>query len=244
MKAIIVDDEPLMIKRFKRLSSNIPDLYVVGEYSNPKKALDECQIKAPDIAFIDIEMPVINGLELAQSLRKIRENMVIIFISAHNKYVWDSNRLGADYYIVKPYKEETIKMVMERVRLISARQKKKITIKTFGNFCVLKEGSPVKLTGKAKEILALLVSERGKEISNYYIYSTIWEERPYSNNNMVVYYNAMRRLKKALKDADIEELLISSHLGQMINTEVFNCDFYDWLDKNSNEKSISFATIF
>lgn len=58
----------------------------------------------------------------------------------------------------------------------------------------------------------------------------MWEGRPYSNSKMTVYYNAMHRLKQALRKAGAEELIISTAHGQMANTELFDCDYYDWLD--------------
>ena len=120
---------------------------------------------------------------------------------------------------------------MEKLRLLSARQKKEIYIQTFGRFVVRNKGVPVRLTGKAKEILALVVTRRGKEISNEEIYSTIWEGRPYSNACMSVYYNALRRLKNALRKAGIEGILVSTVRGQTVDTELFDCDYYLWKDK-------------
>ena len=127
---------------------------------------------------------------------------------------------------------KTLEMAMERIRLISRRQHKELYIQTFGRFLVMRDGVPLPLTGKAKEILALVVTRRGKEISNEEIYSTLWEGREYSNANMSVLYNALHRLKKALKEANCENLLISTTRGQMINTTVFDCDYYAWQDKN------------
>ncbi len=230
MRAIIVDDEPLMVKKFLRLSSGIEDLEIIGEYTSAEEALKGCAETAPDIAFLDVEMPVMNGMELAKKLREIRKDIMIVFISAYDKYIWDSNKIGGDYYIIKPYKEETLRTVMDKMRLIAHRQRKNIQIITFGKFSVMKDGAPVPLTGKAKEILAAVVTNAGKEISNADIYSLLWEDRPYSNDKMTVYYNALRRLKKALKSAGISDLLISTPHGQMVNTGLFDCDYYEWLN--------------
>ena len=101
---------------------------------------------------------------------------------------------------------------------------------------VLKDGKPVRLTGKAKEILALIVTRRGWEISNEEIYSTIWEGRPYSNAFMSVYYNALRRLKKSLKAAGIDHILVPTPRGQTVDTSLFDCDYYSWKDDNSDSR--------
>ena len=232
MRAIIVDDEPLMLRKFTRLSAEIQDLNVVGQFESAEKALAFAAEHPFEAAFLDVAMPIKNGVELAKELRKIRPDIIIVFVSAYDKYIWDFNQIGGDYYIIKPYSKETLEMAMERIRLLVQRQQKELYVQTFGRFLVLKNGKPVALTGKAKEILALVVTRRGKEISNEEIYSTIWEDRPYGNVEMTVYYNALRRLKLALKEERIEDLLISTQRGQLINTALFDCDFYAWQDKN------------
>lgn len=236
MKAIIVDDEPLMLRRFMRLSEGIEGLNIVGQFESAEKALEYASENPFEAAFLDVAMPITNGIELAVKLRQIRPDAVIVFVSAYDKYLWDFNRIGGDYYIIKPYNRDTLEMAMQRIRLLLKRQHKELYIQTFGRFLVLKDGRPVKLTGKAKEILALVVTRRGKEISNEEIYCTLWEDRPYGNELMSVYYNALRRLKQALEKAGISDLLISTRRGQMINTEMFDCDYYAWQDQNLGDR--------
>ena len=234
MRTIIVDDEPLMLKRFVRLSAEIPDLRIVGQFGGAQEALEYAESHPVDLAFLDVAMPIMNGIELAKQLRAKRPDILIVFVSAHDEYIWDFNQIGGDYYIIKPYGKETLEMVMERIRLIAQRQQKELYIQTFGRFLVLRNGEPIRLTGKAKEILALIVTKRGKEISNEEIYSTIWEGREYSNASMGVYYNALRRLKQTLEKENISGLLRSTSRGQMINTAMFDCDYYAWQDNNMN----------
>ena len=234
MKAIIVDDEQLMLKSFLRLSGGIPDLQICGQFCDPGEAYEYVRANPVEIAFLDVRMPGMNGIELAGKLRGILPEIVIVFISAYDEYIRDSNRIGGDYYIVKPYKSETLEIAMERIRLLARRQRKPVFIRTFGRFSVMRDGKPIPLRGKAKEILALIVTRRGKEISNEEIFRTIWENRAYSNSNMTVYYNALRRLRSALAKAALDEILISTPRGQMADTSQFDCDYYDWLDDDSD----------
>ena len=232
MRTIVVDDEPLMLKRFARLSRDIPDLNIVGQFESAQAALEYAEANPVELAFLDVAMPIMNGIELAMELRALRRDILIVFVSAYDEYIWDSNKIGGDYYIIKPYDRETLEMVMDRIRFIALRQKKELYIQTFGRFLVFRNGKPVPLTGKAKEILALIVTRRGKEISNEELFTTIWENRPYSNKNMSVFYNALRRLRDTLRAAGLESLLISTVRGQVVDTAVFDCDYYAYLDKN------------
>lgn len=230
MKAIIVDDEVIMLKSFMRLSAGINGLNVVEQFSYPEDALEYVEQHKVDLAMLDVRMPGMSGIELAKKLRELRPEILIVFISAYDEYIRDSNLIGGDYYIVKPYKHETIEMMVQKMLLLSQRLHKEIYIQMFGRFMVLRDGNPIPLSGKAKEILALVASRRGKEVSNEEIYSTLWEGREYSNYHMKVYYNALKRLKDLLEEEKLSNLLISTSRGQMINTALFDCDYYAWQD--------------
>jgi len=238
METIIVDDEAIMIRKFIRISKGIRDIDIVGSFEDAESAVEFMENRPVELAFLDVEMPVTNGIDLAKKLREIRPDVLIVFVTAYDEYIKDSNEIGGDYYLIKPYNEETLEMAMQRVRLLGKRQKKMLYIQTFGRFLVMNGERPLPLTGKAKEILALTVIKRGKEISNEEIYRTLWENRPFSNKDMTVLYNALRRLKNALKKEGVEDLLISTRRGQKINTEMFDCDYYTWQDKGEDERTL------
>ncbi|MBQ9179866.1 MAG: response regulator [Firmicutes bacterium] len=237
MRAIIVDDEPLMMRKFERLSEEIADLNLVGKFEDPRQALEFMEKEPVEAAFLDIEMPVMDGITLAEKLRGMRPDIIIVFITAYDEYIKEFNDIGGDYYIIKPYTRKVIENMMEKIRLLSSRQNKDVYIQTFGRFLVKRAGKPIRLTGKAKEILALVVTRHGKEISNEEIYSIIGEGRPYSNANMAVYYNALRRLREFLREADLSDLLISTTRGQLLNVDMVDCDYYSWKEKNSDLRS-------
>lgn len=235
MRAIVVDDEPFMIKAFLRMSEGIEDLKVLDTFEVAEDAIAFADTQSFEIAFLDIELPGINGIECAKALRKKMPEILIVFISAYDDYLRDSNLIGGDDYIVKPYRKETIERTMEKMRLLVRRQKKNIVVQMFGRFTVMKDGIPVPLRGKAKEILAMILVKRGKEISNEEIYSTIWETREYSNVHMKVYYNALKRLRDSLEMCGLSNMILSTARGQIANTELFDCDYYDWQDDRQFE---------
>ncbi len=228
MRAILVDDEPIMLRSFVRNSEGIPDLNIIGQFQSSEEALAYAKENPFELALLDICLPEMSGIELAGELRKLYPELLIVFISAYDDYIRDFNDVGGDYYILKPYKKSTIENMMEKMRLLQNRQKKEIYIQMFGRFNVLKNGIPVKLSGKTKEVLALIASRCGREVSNEEIYSTVWENREYSNENMKVYYNALSRLRRILADVGASELLLSTPHGQMINTAICDCDYYEW----------------
>ena len=219
-----------------RLSSGIPNLNVIAQFGSGEEAISFVKKNAVELAILDIRMPVMNGIELAVKLREIRPNLLIVFISAYDEYVRDSNMIGGDYYIVKPYKRETIEIMVQKMQTLSQALHTQIKIQMFGRFNVLKNGVPIPLRGKAKEILALVASRCGKEISNEEIYSIIWEERECTNVKMKVYYNALKRLRQTLEEENLEGLLLSTPHGQMINVPMVECDYYTWENAEQHEK--------
>lgn len=236
MRAILVDDEPIMLKSFMRNSAGIPELNVIAQFQTAEDALAFARENTFELALLDVRLPQMNGIELAVKLREVHPDLLVVFISAYDEYVRDSNQIGGDYYIVKPYKKETIEMMVKRMSLLCKRLEKEIYIQMFGRFNILKNGVPLRIHGKTKEILALIACRRGKEISNEEIYSTIWEGREYSNEHMKTYYNAVRRLKRILTEEGIGDLIHSTPHGLMLNTDLCDCDYFAWQDKNPDHR--------
>ena len=100
MRAMIVDDEQIMLRSFMRLSKGIENLDVIAQFESPEEALVFAQENLVELAFLDIKMPGMNGIDLAVRLREICPSILIVFISAYDEYIRDSNLIGGDYYIV------------------------------------------------------------------------------------------------------------------------------------------------
>ena len=231
MRVIIVDDEPVMVRYFTRECQSFPELSIKGAFTSAEKRWNmqkKTQLWQP----FDVEMPHINGIELAVNLRKLRPDILVVFVSAYD-YVRDSNKIGADYYIRKPYVQEMLEHMMQKLRLLAKRQRKKVYLHMFGTFTVTYDGKSVPLKGRAKEVLAYISAFRGKEVSNQIIYATLWNDKSQDNSTMTLYFHALRKLKDTLLSNGIGDLLISNARGQMLNADIVDCDFFAWQDKNA-----------
>ena len=154
MKTILVDDMLLDLQLFELKCADMPDFEIVGKFTNPNQAIAYAAGHVVDFALLDIDMPGMNGMELAQRLRQIRRDIIIVFATAHPKFAVDALRMKADYMIFKPFDREDIADVMERAKLLRRRQNKRFFFRTFGAFDMLVDGEPVRFrSAKAKELM-------------------------------------------------------------------------------------------
>ena len=163
--------------------------------------------------------------------------MIAIFVTAYPEYVRQILEIKGDYIVLKPYTREEITDAINRVRLLSHRLRKKAFIKTFGEFEVFVDGSPMQFGYlKTKEILAFLVESRGSMCTNGRLIDVLWDDDDASSHRSY-FGNLLSDLSKTLKEYDCEDILIRRR-GQMgIDTTKIECDYYNWLDGDPNARA-------
>ncbi|MEM7035716.1 MAG: LytTR family DNA-binding domain-containing protein [Bacteroidota bacterium] len=113
-KVLIADDEELARKKMKRLLGKFQNVELVGEAPNGEEALNMIKDKKPDIAFLDIEMPGLNGIEVATALQK-EDIPYIVFATAYNEHAIKAFELNAIDYLLKPFNEERLRNCIEKI---------------------------------------------------------------------------------------------------------------------------------
>src|SRR4030095_7586347 len=112
--ALIAEDEPMMRAQLKgRLAQAWPELEIVGEAQNGEEAIALVEEKKPDIAFLDIRMPVLSGLDVA---RELAGRCHIVFVTAYDDYAIAAFDEGAVDYVLKPPMPERIAKVVDRLK--------------------------------------------------------------------------------------------------------------------------------
>lgn len=119
MRAILVDDEPIMLRSFMRNCANIPELDVAAQFQSADEAISYAEENTFELALLDVCLPHMNGIDLAVRLKELNPNLLIVFISAYDEYLSDFNKIGADFYILKPYKRVAIEMMVKRMLMLS-----------------------------------------------------------------------------------------------------------------------------
>ncbi|MDO6426363.1 LytTR family DNA-binding domain-containing protein [Thalassotalea sp. 1_MG-2023] len=113
--ALIVDDEPLAIEGLRLRLEAIEDIVVIGEATDGDEAIKLCQRCQPDVLFIDLRLPGINGLEVVQLIQADIMPLVV-FVSAYSEYALDAFELNAIDYILKPVNIGRLQKTVERIR--------------------------------------------------------------------------------------------------------------------------------
>ncbi len=238
MKTILVDDEVWATKEFSLFCENHPDIDLLGVFTDPIEALGFAEDNVVDLAFLDIEMPAMKGTELAQSLRDLYPNIIIVFVSAYDQYMREAFNMQADYFLTKPYSHEDMENVVARAKLLSARISKRIFIQTFGKFELFVEGKPMHYSvSKSTELLAFLVDKRGTFVSAQEAFNAIWANKPYNNYTGAAYRKALARLQEMLNEADCGSILLRESNGIAVDPTAFDCDYYQFLDGDPNARA-------
>jgi two-component system LytT family response regulator len=115
MKVLIVDDESLALSRLKRLLEEL-GVDDITAFINPNDALDSITKNKYDIAFLDISMPEISGLELANKILELEPSTFIIFQTAFDEFAIEAYKIGGVDYILKPTTKDNINQALTKVK--------------------------------------------------------------------------------------------------------------------------------
>jgi len=233
MKLLLVDDEELQLTRLKEAVKNVIKDAEIFCYTNPVKALEENKNQTIDIAFLDIEMPKINGISLAKSLKAINPQINIIFVTAYDDFALEAMKLHASGYITKPVNEQRIRAEIEGLRYpIDLKSTNKIKVKCFGNFEVFSNDKPLAFAyQKSKELFAYLVDREGSSININELNAVLWEE-----DHKSYLRNLISDIKKTLAKENASDVFIKKHNGYSIDVNKIDCDAYEY--KKNNPQAI------
>ncbi|MDE6442504.1 MAG: response regulator [Clostridia bacterium] len=229
MKIIVVDDELSALNTF--LPNVVDSLNVECKMfmNAPRSALEYVRINKVDAAFLDIKMPEIDGIDLAERMLDLNPEIKIVFISAYAK---DEEQIRKKLngrvagFCHKPYRKETLSALIAG---FGQKDKPEIFLKTFDAFDLFINGVAVDFSSrKAKELLALLTDARGSYVSMDTAIGNLWADKP-ADLGKRLYRDAVCRLRLTLKEKGAEELVTFERARTVINTGAATCDMWDFI---------------
>ena len=113
LRCFVVDDEPLAVKMLENFIARTPFLELAASYTDPVQALSDIRVKAPQLVFLDIQMPDLSGMELS---RMVPADTRIIFTTAFKQYAFESYEVSALDFLLKPIRYQKFLEAAEKAR--------------------------------------------------------------------------------------------------------------------------------
>jgi two-component system, OmpR family, response regulator VicR len=216
-RLLVVEDDPNLgdiLKEYLEMKGYEPTLCRDGEEGWNKFKKDKF-----DLCLLDIMMPKKDGFTLAKEIKKVQENLPILFLTAKNQKddIIEGLKIGADDYLTKPFSMEELLLRVNAILRRTQKNEEKSSLKlySFGDFVLhydeqIIEGpsGKTKLTSKENELIRLLASELNKLVNRSHALKQIWGDDSYFNARSMDVY--LSKIRKILKD-DPKVQIITVH---------------------------------
>ncbi len=224
-----VDDEPLLLDTLcGALKAALPDAEI-SAFLRATPALTQMQAQGeyPAVAFLDIELPGIGGMELAKQIKAWSKEPKIVFVTGFSHYAAGAYSIHAEGYVVKPVTKE--KIASELAHLFPPRSagQMRVRIQCFGNFEAFANGQPVRFSrSKAKELFAYLVHRRGAVCTTKEMAAVLFEDTPYDKRQLAYFQKIVQSMIAALSGVGAGDVLQKKYNGISVDVSKLDCDLY------------------
>ncbi len=199
IRALIIDDEKPSRNELKFLLSDIENIELIGEAEDGVEALKIITRYEPDLLFLDIQMPEMSGIELAESIEKMANKPRIIFTTAYNSFAVQAFDVGAHDYILKPYEKDRLAKSIDRLEEDTVGQDEDVSgriLKFLGNYAAADQSDNhlqriAVIHGdtyhplKPEDIVAVIASGKKTRL--------ITEEMEYEDHRTISYFEELLR---------------------------------------------------
>lgn len=206
LKAVLVDDELIALKELGLHLDNLSNIKIVGSFTNPLEGFLNLSVLKPDVVFLDIDMPEISGIYLAEQIMTTYPEVRIIFVTAYDHYAINAFEINAVDYILKPVTSDRI---IKAINKLEEKMEKKIDTDIYSLSNQYEESVKKFFIYEHDNIILLSF----KDI--YYIEAhnkTVrvrTKDKTYSSNNPINYFNTK------LKNLNF----FQTHRGYLVNLD-------------------------
>ncbi len=236
MVTISVDDQPKVSDEIIKIMTEIDPDGTHSGFFDIQKALEYAKENHPDVAWLDIEMPGMSGLELSMEIKKVSPNTNIVFVTGHEKFAYQSFQLHASGFVLKPVTKEAILRELDNLRNpVEIKRTGLIRVQCFGNFEVFdKDDHPVKFKrNRSKEILAYLIDRRGALCSVGELCGIVFEDREEDRSLKKQMRVFIAGLREDLAKIGAENVLVKGWNAYGVDCSLIDCDYLNYLKGDS-----------
>ncbi|HYE69227.1 MAG TPA: response regulator [Anaerovoracaceae bacterium] len=237
IRTIIVDDEQPSLNKLEKLLKDSGIATVEGKFTQPMEALEFLKENKVDVIFLDIEMPDIDGIELANLIFD-QHGGDVVFVTAYNQYAIQAFELNALDYLMKPVTAERLIITLDRFhhKKETPPRGKDIKIQCFGRFRVTAGSNLLRFrTEKAEELLAYLIDNRGSVISRSKILDNLWGD--FEGDRALIHFNTtLYYVKKAFQASNIPISIQYDRGSYLLDICGIDCDYIRFCSFFDNTK--------
>ncbi|MBR7794426.1 response regulator [Agaribacter marinus] len=244
MKAILVDDEQMAVDFLEHLLKKNSDIDVIDKLTNPLMVRKKVQQLHPDVVFLDIEMPQVDGLELAEQLLSSHPFLQIVFVTAYNQHAVRAFEINALDYLLKPFSIQRLNKTVERlVAKVNGESKSMSSNNSLNNTLQINVCGSLSLTTshgekeviswrtlKAKELFLYLLHNKEKLVQKSFLIELLWPdldpEKAYAQ-----LYTAVYHVRNVLKKYPSNFKIINTKEGYTLSTQNITIDIQLWKEK-------------
>ena len=231
MRVLCVDDERLLMEDTVNLCQGLDLIDEAVGFTRPADALQYLEHECADLALLDIDMPGMNGIELAAAIREKQPKLPIVFLTGYAQYALEAYSVHPSGYLLKPVNKEKLSAEIAYA-LDTSRQERRARVEahTFGNFDLLVDGKPVTFKqARCKELLAYLIDRHGASVTRREVFAILWEDRAYNRPMQKQLDTIIRSLRATLNDCGVGEILEMKSATIRVNPELIACDAWRYL---------------
>ncbi|WP_168123809.1 response regulator [Paenibacillus sp. HB172176] len=243
LNVMLLDDEENAIELLNMMLTDTGRVAITGEYLNPTVFLEDLQKRKaqgqlPHAVFIDIEMPEIYGLTVAERVYEISGDIQVVFVTAYSEYAVQAFELHALDYILKPVNRGRIAITIARVegavhlleQASSLKKEREVRIQCLGEFAIYREGEErVKWrTVKSKEICAYLLHEHNRLVTTDTLLELFFNMED-SEKARIYLYTTIYYVRKIFKAFGFPGALQKLEDGYLLNISGMRCDYLELL---------------
>ena len=231
MRTLVVDDSRLAASSLTKIMGRIDEQGECRMALTAAEALGACRAEHFDVVFLDIEMPGVNGLELARRLKVEAPDTNVVFVTGYPEYALDAWNTQASAFLVKPVDDDDVRRALGALRVQVARQYDKgLFVRCFGNFEVFYKSVPVDFDRQlTKELLAYLVDRRGALVSMGELTAVLWEDKPDTPSRRSQLRTLISDLRRTLDRLGYPEAVVKRRGGVAIKLTADECDYFGFI---------------
>ena len=232
MTILTVSQDPTILKKVPDMISKSASGSDLITCKDSLEALAVARKQEIHVAFLSIAMPELNGLDLGQYLKELNPFVNLIYMDDKKDKGADALQQHASGFLLNPIKKQDVQTELSDLRYPEERKdQKRVFAQTFGNFDFFIDGKPVVFKyNRTKEMVALMINNRGAQTSNGEIIATLWEDDGNPDKKGSYLRNLRQDLQNTLTRLKATNIILKQRGSMAIDVDRIQCDLYDWLE--------------